>query len=182
MMAFGALALMTALAVPALIAGPQKAVTSGFQVGERTPAFDVVDVSGPNKGKQLCYVCTYGGAPTVMAWINTDPSQAAGLLTQMQKLAAGNQELKTFAVVAAGPEAKPAIDALAAKHHLTIPVTFLPQGKEDPAYAKYKINPAAKTTVLVSRRNKVLANFVNVGPEQYSQIAAAAKKMLADAS
>ncbi len=27
-----------------------------FQVGDATPAFDVVDVTGPNKGKQLCYV------------------------------------------------------------------------------------------------------------------------------
>jgi hypothetical protein len=29
---------------------------AGFQVGDTTPAFDVVDVTGPNKGKQLCYV------------------------------------------------------------------------------------------------------------------------------
>lgn len=55
-MALGALVLATALSAPALFAGQEKAVVSGFQVGERTPAFDVVDVSGPNKGKQLCYV------------------------------------------------------------------------------------------------------------------------------
>ncbi len=29
---------------------------AGFQVGDTTPAFDVVDVTGPNKGKKLCYV------------------------------------------------------------------------------------------------------------------------------
>jgi len=29
---------------------------ASFQVGDATPAFDVVDVTGPNKGKQLCYV------------------------------------------------------------------------------------------------------------------------------
>jgi len=29
---------------------------ASFQVGDTTPAFDVVDVTGPNKGKQLCYV------------------------------------------------------------------------------------------------------------------------------
>ncbi len=29
---------------------------ASFQVGDSTPAFDVVDVTGPNKGKQLCYV------------------------------------------------------------------------------------------------------------------------------
>jgi hypothetical protein len=31
-------------------------VDSGLKVGESPSAFDVVDVSGPNKGKQLCYV------------------------------------------------------------------------------------------------------------------------------
>jgi hypothetical protein len=47
-------ALLCALAVPALRA--EDAPKSGFQVNDRTPPFDVVDVSGPNKGKQLCYV------------------------------------------------------------------------------------------------------------------------------
>ena len=50
----GAALLLGALAVPALLA--EDALKSGFQVNERTPPFDVVDVSGPNKGKQLCYV------------------------------------------------------------------------------------------------------------------------------
>jgi hypothetical protein len=56
--ALGALLALGSLALPALYAGDEKAssMASGFQVGERTPPFDVVDVSGPNKGKQLCYV------------------------------------------------------------------------------------------------------------------------------
>jgi hypothetical protein len=29
---------------------------TSFAVGDSTPAYDVVDVTGPNKGKQLCYV------------------------------------------------------------------------------------------------------------------------------
>jgi hypothetical protein len=31
-------------------------MVSGLQSGANVPAFQVVDVSGPNKGKQLCYV------------------------------------------------------------------------------------------------------------------------------
>lgn len=54
-MALGAL-ILTALAAPGLFANPEASMISGFQAGERTPAFDVVDVTGPNKGKQLCYV------------------------------------------------------------------------------------------------------------------------------
>jgi hypothetical protein len=55
-MVLGALALAGLLAMPALRAQDEKSLSSGFQVGEGTPPFDVVDVSGPNKGKQLCYV------------------------------------------------------------------------------------------------------------------------------
>jgi hypothetical protein len=39
--------------VTAAIAAPK--VESGLKPGEGGGAFDVVDVSGPNKGKQLCY-------------------------------------------------------------------------------------------------------------------------------
>ncbi|MGD8239081.1 MAG: hypothetical protein PVH68_11045 [Armatimonadota bacterium] len=33
-----------------------EAVKSGLQTGESVPAFQVVDITGPSKGKQLCYV------------------------------------------------------------------------------------------------------------------------------
>jgi hypothetical protein len=179
MTAVGALLVLSSLALSTLFAGETKSMVSGFQVGERTPPFDVVDVTGPNKGQELCYVCNYSGAPTVMAWINTDPAQATNLVSHMQKLVNQNQGLKAFAVVVAGPEIKPAIEAMAAKRQISIPVVFLPKGKQDQAIGRYKINTAAKTTVLVSKGNKVLANFVNVRPDQLAQIDIAAKRMLA---
>jgi hypothetical protein len=179
MTTMGALLVLSSLALSALFAGETKSMVSGFQVGERTPPFDVVDVTGPNKGQELCYVCNYGGAPTVMAWINTEPAQGTNLVSQMQKLVNQNQGLKAFAVVVGGPEVKPAIQAMAAKHQISMPIVFLPKGKHDPAIDRYNINTAAKTTVMVSKGNKVVANFVNVGPGQLSQIGLAAKKMLA---
>jgi hypothetical protein len=33
-----------------------EAVKSGPQAGEKVGAFQVFDITGPNKGKQLCYV------------------------------------------------------------------------------------------------------------------------------
>jgi hypothetical protein len=42
------------IAVGAAAAGER--LKSGPQAGERTTAFDVQDVTGPNKGKTLCYV------------------------------------------------------------------------------------------------------------------------------
>jgi len=48
--------LMFAGAALAISATAADKVTSGPQVGERPPALEVVDVTGPNKGKQICYV------------------------------------------------------------------------------------------------------------------------------
>jgi hypothetical protein len=48
--------IMTAVAVGVLGAAAFAAdVTSGLKPGDKAGFFEVVDVSGPNKGKQLCY-------------------------------------------------------------------------------------------------------------------------------
>jgi hypothetical protein len=116
----------------------------------------------------------------VLAFVNTDLGKATGLVAHMQKLVKENSGLKAFVVVVGGPETKPAIEELAAKQSLTIPVVFLPRGKEDVALSRYKINPAAQSTVMVNRGNRVRSNFVNVTPEQLPQVSEAAKKMLAE--
>ena len=47
---------MAALAVGALgVTAVAAEVTSGLKPGDKAGFFEVVDVSGPNKGKQLCY-------------------------------------------------------------------------------------------------------------------------------
>lgn len=48
-----ALATVGMLAAAVCAAGK---VESGLKAGARMPLFDVVDVSGPDKGKQLCLV------------------------------------------------------------------------------------------------------------------------------
>lgn len=49
--------MLSAVAASGLLAlSALAAPASGPQVGEGLGAFQVVDVSGPNKGNQLCYV------------------------------------------------------------------------------------------------------------------------------
>jgi hypothetical protein len=114
-----------------------------------------------------------------MAFVNAEVPKATSLVAHMQKLVNENSGLKAFVVVVGGPETKAAIEEMASKNRISIPMTFLPRGKEDVALGRYKINPEAKSTVTVSRRNRVTANFVNVGPEQFPQITAATTQMLA---
>lgn len=118
----------------------------------------------------------------MIAFVNTEVPQATSLVAHMQKLVNETSGLKGLVVFIAGPEAKPAISELAAQEKITMPMVFLPRGKDDAALARYKINPEVKTTVLVTKRKRVLSNFVNVSPEQLPQISAEAKKMMAGAS
>ncbi len=49
--------LMTSMVIAATACGALMAaeLQSGLQVGEIADAFDVKDITGPNKGKTLCY-------------------------------------------------------------------------------------------------------------------------------
>ena len=57
-------------------------VKSGLQTDDPVAAFTVNDVTGPNKGKSLCYRCQYGARPVVSIFTrkiddNVTPSNAA---------------------------------------------------------------------------------------------------------
>ncbi len=47
---------LTALVGIASLAAAEKVLKSGLQPGDRTSPFDVRDITGPSKGKSLCYV------------------------------------------------------------------------------------------------------------------------------
>src|SRR5262245_47668632 len=79
-----AIAALSLLAGTAALAAD---VVSGLKPGANVGAFQVVDVSGPNKGKQLCYRCNYGGSPVVAAFVKGDAKDAAALVVGLDKLA-----------------------------------------------------------------------------------------------
>jgi hypothetical protein len=151
-------------------------LSSGLKPGAEPPAFDVFDVCGPNRGRQLCYRCTYAGAPVLAAFIKKGSPRMADVISGVQKLATQNKArgLLTFVVVMAGPEAKPQIDKIAAARKIKIPVTLLPDGPRAQDVAEYRINPQADNTILMWNRARVRYNFVNVDPAHWPQVAQAA--------
>ena len=164
------------LAVSAFAANVQ----SGLKPGADLPAFDVVDISGPSKGRQLCYRCQFGGNPVMAAFIKSSPTESAALLTEIQKVYDANKakNLKSFVVFMGGPELKVAVEKLAAEKKITIPLTVLPQGTKAADIAQYQINPEAANTVLLWNKGKVQSNFVNVKPTEIDPISKAAADML----
>lgn len=171
------LAATTVLAATAFAAG---ALSSGLKPGESPGAFQVVDVSGPNKGKQLCYRCSYGGAPVVAAFIKPNAPEAEFLVTHIQKLADTHkaQGLKTFVVYMGGPDTKTAIEQLTTSKKINIPVTFLPEGTGAADIGAYQINPEASSTVLMWNKMTVRGAVVNVDKNKWSAVEKGAVDLL----
>ena len=115
-----------------------------------------------------------------MAFVKDDPGKAAGLVANIQKLTEANKgrNLRSFVVFMGGPELKPALDKVAAEKGITIPMTFLPQGASQGDVAPYKINAAAKNTVLVYKGQRVVANFTDVDDKSFAEVTKATQSML----
>ena len=156
------------------------AVESGLKPGSTPGAFQVVDVTGPNKGKQLCYRCQYGAAPVMAAFVNGDAAKADKLVADLQKIVDSHKSkgLKSFVVFMSGPEAKDGIQKIAATKKTTIPLVFLPKGTKEEDIAAYNINSTAKNTVLLWRGSSVKGNFVDVDPKNLGQVEKAVDAML----
>ena len=155
------------------------AVESGLKGGDVPTPFQVVDVTGPNKGKQLCYRCQYGASPVVAVFVNGDAAKAVPLVAVVQKLVDSHkaQGLKSFVVFMSGPESKDGIQKLATEKKTTIPLVFLPKGTKEEDIAAYKISPSAKNTVLIWK-GSVKGNFVDVDPAKLPQVDKAVAAML----
>ncbi len=156
------------------------AIESGLKPGAMPGAFQVVDVTGPNKGRELCYRCQYGASPVVAAFVNGDATKASKLVADLQKIvdAHKDQKLRSFVVFMGGPEQKDAILKIAAENKTSIPLTFLPKGTKESDIAAYNINPSAKNTVLLWKGMAVKSNFVDVDSKKTDEITKAVDAML----
>jgi hypothetical protein len=162
---------------PPCLAGPSQTV-SGRAVGEMTPSFPVLDVTGPHKGKAVCYVCAYKDAPTVLAFFRQTGEEMASVVTKLNELARQNQDIRVVAVVIEGQESQPRLEKFAQENDITIPLTVFRNGKDDVGMKLYKLNASINNTILVSVKRKVAANFVNVNAEHFTTLANTLSKVL----
>jgi len=160
-----------------LCAAGQPAV-SGRAVGEITPSFAVLDVTGPYKGKPICYVCEYKGAPSILAFFQDIGDETAGLVIKLNELAQQETRLKMVAAIIAGPERRSWLEEFAQEKGIKIPLVVFRRGKDDVAMKLYKLNAEAKNTLLVAVNRKVSANLTNVRAENFGEVVEAVSKVL----
>jgi hypothetical protein len=161
---------------PGCLAAQSKAV-SGRAVGEMTPSFPVLNVTGPHKGKLVCYVCESKGAPVVFAFFRQTGDETASLARKLNELAQ-KQDLRVVAVIMEGPGSQPWLEEFADKNGITMHLTILRNGKDDIAVNLYKLNPTVSNTILVSAKHKVTANLVNVNSQNFGMLTDAVSRVL----
>src|SRR5918994_315159 len=162
---------------PPCLAGQSKTV-SGLAVGEMTPSFPVLAVTGPHKGKEVCYVCEFIGAPTIFAFFRQTGDEMASVIKKLNELARRNQDIRVVAVVIEGQESQPWLEKFAQENGITIPLTVLRNGKDDVAVKVYKLNASVSNTILMSVKRKVAANLVNVNAENFKMLTNTVSKVL----
>jgi protocatechuate 3,4-dioxygenase beta subunit len=167
------------LSLPILLAAQIAGrLTSGLQVGEPVPSWEPIHVAGPDRGTRACPICTYGARPMVLV-VTKDGPDVARLAVKVEGLLAGGaSELKGFVMVVGSSPGR--LRRLARERRLVRTALCYPQRHREDVdlHRKLKINPDADNTVLVYRRFRVTANFVNVLPDEFGVVEEAIRRAM----
>ncbi len=126
-------------------------VQSGLGKGEFVPAFTVTDITGPSKGKDLCYRCQYGNRPVVSIFAREITPEVTQLAKSIDALVEKNKDARmaAFLVLMSDEPTKaaPALEETAAKGQIkNVPLTTFASAKGP---GGYKIAGNADVTVMM---------------------------------
>ncbi|MFO0917337.1 MAG: hypothetical protein U0872_03360 [Planctomycetaceae bacterium] len=141
------------LAILGLLAlvGIAVAADDSISLGDRVPAFNVRDITGPSKGKTLCYRCQYGDRPVVTVFTREINDSVVSLVKNVDAQVAANKDKKmaSFVVLLTdnADEAEAKLSEIAKKENIkNIPLTII-EGDAGPK--GYGIQKDAETTVMM---------------------------------
>lgn len=126
-------------------------VQSGLPKGEFVPAFTVTDITGPSKGKDLCYRCQYGNRPVVSIFAREVTPEVAALAKAVDAKVTENKDARMagFLVLLSDAPDKAAtkLEETAAKEQIkNVPLTTFESAKGPNGY---KISGDAEVTVIM---------------------------------
>jgi len=156
--------LLLTLFVPSM-ARAADSVFSGPQVGEKTTPFKVMEVTGPNHGKERDPITENAGAPRALVFISAIERSIVPLLRVVDQYGAERTNLlKTELVFLFGDRVagEERCKAVASSVKLRSRVGLSLDGAEGPG--NYGLNKECMMTILAAKDNKVTANFALVQP------------------
>lgn len=124
---------------------------SGMEIGAVPLPFEVEDVTGPNKGKHLCYRCLYGGRPVVGIFVRNLDENTQTLIKKIDQEVAAHQaeKLAAFVVVLTDDpqSAKSDLEKVAVENEIkNVPLTVF-EGTAGPA--GYQVTKEAAVNVMM---------------------------------
>lgn len=155
---------------------------SGLQPGETIASFHVEDVTGPAKGKSICYACRYGSRPVVNVFVREITDEVVTLMRQLdaQVEKHKDEQLQVFLVLLSlDPESdRETLENLAAKQELKhVPLTLF-DGLTGPP--KMKIAQRADVTIMLWNKAKVKSNHAFTSEALNDKAVAAVIKEIPD--
>jgi hypothetical protein len=138
---------------------------SGPQVGERPLPFTSNLVTGPHRGQQYCYVCELKEEPVALVFARHMTPPTGHLMRRLQAVVREHPEQKLFGWVVFLGEGSTAAERdlenaayqfARANEAAGLAVSALGDPQGPPGYL---IAPEAEVTVLLYRRQKVVANL-----------------------
>src|SRR5262245_40908428 len=148
---------LNALAADKVFSGPQR--------GERTTPFNVLELTGPNEGKERDPVTENAGAPSALVFVHAIERSLVPLLRVVDQYGAERtNRLKTEIVflIADRIEGEQRVKAAARSLQLQSRVGLSLDGAEGPG--NYGLNKQCMMTIVAAKENKVTANFALVQP------------------
>ena len=152
-----------ALAVCLLVVGAAYAaekLESGLPVGEKVPAFNVRDITGPSKGKTLCYRCQYGARPVVTVFTRELTDSVKDLVKKVDAKVGANKDKKMAAfvvVLTEDPDAvEPKLEALHKDSKIANTPLTIVEGDAGPP--EYNLAKDAEVTVMMWVDSEVKVN------------------------
>jgi len=161
--------------IPYYSAAPVK-IQSGLAIGENCPAFDPLHLSGVDVGKKACPMCKYGYGQGVMVWFHhANLDHMTGFIRSLENemIKRGEKKFRVFLMYMNPfkipmPRTKEELIKNKIKkwcdeqNFQKVAMTMVPSPTDTETCGIYKINPEAKNTVLLYKKRKVAAKWVNI--------------------
>lgn len=165
----------------ALLSTPTDELFSGPQKGEKTPHFKVLDVNGPNAGKEFDYLAEWKGAPTLICFVHELTRPGAQLIRRLDAYGMQNKDaLRTLFVSLASDvqEAERRLPPSIKSIRWQCPVGISIDGIEGPG--AYGLNKDVLLTIVAAKDDTVVANWAIVSPNEtdYPKIQAVLDKLI----
>jgi len=134
-------------------------VISGVAVGQRPGPYSFLVATGPERGKQTCYICEQGEKPTAVVFVRTLNEPIGKLLAKLDA-EMGTRKDSGFKVWLTQLTGKAELDELA-KWSKSQGIKNAPVGafEDVDGPPSYKLQNDAEVTVLLFVKEKVVANF-----------------------